>query len=509
MITAEIKRVLKKTGSLWWNMGDTYAGSSCGSSQTTNPDHWGKQKRKGLSPAEALFSRNPPQKDTNLPSKCLMGIPWRFVLRLVDEQGFILRNCIIWYKVNAMPSSVKDRLANKYEYLFHLVKNTEPEYYWNEKTGLMADRKPSKDKQKEGIDWDWKDIGEDYSQSDTKIEIENAEKMNSPRARVYRNKKQKKVSYWHSLGYWYDLDAIREPQKYPEDVLRRMRQDKKAGVKPFKKGTMESRHSLVEMARYDEKGQIELRETEKIAIKYGYDPEGICPVCGRTWKRHASPNSKDRKSGLRREFIPCTRGPEYKGKWKDNQEYMNKLSQRINDVRASGIPHDLALADSRGKNPGDCWSINTQPFPEAHFATFPLELCRRPILATCPLEICKKCEKARVRIVERKYTPRGTDDKPRALEEERKGNKDIAIVARHGVGWTHHQIIGWTDCDCPDDGDKYRAGIVLDPFAGAGTALVVAKKLGRNFIGYELVKNYIEMARKRLEKAVYQKEFEL
>ena len=47
---------------------------------------------------------------------------------------------------------------------------------------------------------------------------------------------------------------------------------------------------------------------------------------------------------------------------------MNKIQQRINDARASGVPHDMALNHPLGKNPGDIWEISTQPYAEAHFA---------------------------------------------------------------------------------------------------------------------------------------------
>lgn len=81
-----IKPVLKSNGSLWINMGDQY--------------------------------RN----------KNLMGLPWLLILKL-KEHGWILRNTCIWYKPNAMPVSVKDRLNQDYENLFHLVKNRS--YYYN------------------------------------------------------------------------------------------------------------------------------------------------------------------------------------------------------------------------------------------------------------------------------------------------------------------------------------------------------------------------------------------
>lgn len=84
-----------------------------------------------------------------------------------------------------------------------------------------------------------------------------------------------------------------------------------------------------------------------------------------------------------------------------------------------------------GKNPPTVWAINTQPFPESHFATFPPTLIERPIKACCP-----------------------------------------------------------------------PGGLVLDPFMGAGTTALVAKILGRHFVGIELSQRYIDIAMRRLEEDI-------
>lgn len=124
--------------------------------------------------------------------------------------------------------------------------------------------------------------------------------------------------------------------------------------------------------------------------KYYYDLDAIRePNLSSTTER----NKYDRngnKGGADRKLIgyPITKGTakgtEYNGKWVGNESYMNEVQRRINDARANGIPHDEALNNPKGKNPGDVWTITTQPYPESHFAVFPLELVRRPILAGCP-----------------------------------------------------------------------------------------------------------------------------
>ena len=122
MVTAEIKRVLKPTATLFWNQGDSYAGSNNGSN-----DYRAIQ---GLNPKRnKLIYNNQKVGIQDIPSKSLMQLPTRFAIRMADEQGWILRNILIWHKRNHMPSSVKDRLANSYEYVFFFTK--QKRYFFN------------------------------------------------------------------------------------------------------------------------------------------------------------------------------------------------------------------------------------------------------------------------------------------------------------------------------------------------------------------------------------------
>jgi site-specific DNA-methyltransferase (adenine-specific) len=83
----EVQRVLKSTGSFWLNIGDSYH------------------------------------------KKRLMGIPWRVALELIDSQGWVLRNDVIWNKVKGGPDNSKDKLGNVHEHVFHFVKKAKGYYY--------------------------------------------------------------------------------------------------------------------------------------------------------------------------------------------------------------------------------------------------------------------------------------------------------------------------------------------------------------------------------------------
>lgn len=172
-VTAECMRVLKPTGAMFWNHGDSYGGKSL----------------------------------------CMQNT--RLIIKMIDDQGWILRNRIIWNKSNCMPSSVTDRFTNKYEPVYMLTKNRR---------------------------------------------------------------------------YWFDLDAVRVP--HAESSIKRISQN---NGNPIFNGNKQRGHPT---------GADTL------------DPNQFC--------------------------------------------------------------HAL------GKNPGDVWTIPTQPYPESHFATFPTALVEPMIKAGCP-----------------------------------------------------------------------------------------------------------------------------
>ena len=118
MVTAELKRVLKPSGILFWNMGDSYAGKM-GKRQGWNDNKISYTREEALENGTTFYLN---ANYGNIQNKSLMMIPERFAIAMID-QGWILRNKIIWYKPNGLPSSVKDRLTNKWEYVFFFVKS--------------------------------------------------------------------------------------------------------------------------------------------------------------------------------------------------------------------------------------------------------------------------------------------------------------------------------------------------------------------------------------------------
>jgi DNA modification methylase len=139
------------------------------------------------------------------------------------------------------------------------------------------------------------------------------------------------------------------------------------------------------------------------------------------------------------------------------------LNQGLAAMKAAGKEgHPL------GKNPGDVWTLATASYRGAHFATFPLELIRRPLLATCPERTCVLC------------------GMPWCRAEQVIDGRGLATGPLRRA------------CQCHAE---WRPGIVLDPFIGAGTVALAAEQHSRDWIGIELNPGYAALAEQRIAAA--------
>lgn len=287
---AEVRRVLADDGTLWLNLGDSY------STHVGKPAQWRAGEYLTAGKGKVAPARNRNGTAGDVPAKNLLGIPWRTAFGLQDD-GWILRNDIIWSKPNAMPESVSDRLSTRHEHLFLFSK---------------------------------------------------------------------------SRRYWFDLDPIREANT--------------------------------------SKPQRRLTQREDRANHATARPNG----------------------------------------------WTNMLS-----TEPAIIGHEA------GRNPGDVWTVPTQPFAEAHFAVMPQALAERAILAGCkPPGTCVECGQRR------------------------------RLRDSH---WWH--CVEPT-CDCADDEvhmdtgwqPPTMTGTVLDPFSGSGTTGLAATKHGRKYVGIDLSSDYLDLS---------------
>jgi DNA modification methylase len=269
----EVKRTLKSTGSFWLNLGDAYL------------------------------------------NKRLLGLPWRMAFELIDIQGWILRNDVIWNKIKGGPDNSLDKLRNVHEYVFHFVK--------------------------------------------------------SP------------------IGYYYQADAIRSTPQTSRVV----------------NGAIVSATG-VSGVRY--KRQIELSrvltEQEKENAFRALDH-----LLG------------EMQQGKLSDFRMIIRGQQ-----RTTHSDSQKISGRARELKEKGFY--FLKYHPNGSKPSDVWDIlpeDTQK-RQMHFAAYPEDLCKIPILATCP-----------------------------------------------------------------------EGGIVLDPFCGTGTTMLVAMCLGRKSIGVDVSSDYVALAEER------------
>jgi DNA modification methylase len=132
-VFAEVRRVLRPDGVMWLNLGDSYVARSGGYS----PDAPSNVARRNGAPStfnggarehlrQTLPAKDKPNFAYGLADKNLLGVPWRVAFALQDD-GWTLRNDVIWHKPNAMPESVTDRLSSRYEHVFLFTRSRR---YW-------------------------------------------------------------------------------------------------------------------------------------------------------------------------------------------------------------------------------------------------------------------------------------------------------------------------------------------------------------------------------------------
>ena len=198
-IFREVKRILKTSGSFWLNLGDSYCSTSGGPAANDKSSLGEKTKA-----AQRRASYQGEKSNWLQPKQKLM-IPHRVAIALQDD-GWVLRNDVIWHKSNHMPESVQDRLTKSYENFFFFVKSRK--YYFD----LDSIRKPS-------TSTPWTNVSNKgpYQENNPrkyvgKYDPDIAETVSSPRA---RQSTRETTSYYNPKG------------KNPGDVW-------KIATKPFK-----------------------------------------------------------------------------------------------------------------------------------------------------------------------------------------------------------------------------------------------------------------------------------
>lgn len=189
----EARRVLRKHGTFWLNIGDSYASGEVG----RHDQKVGKRADNADGTGNKGFGEERQQQGltTGLRSKNLVGIPWRLAFALQDD-GWCLRSENIWAKLNSMPESVKDRPTRNHEQVFMFVKSTDAAYYTHP-DGKVSKTKPAPDYYwfpPVGVDTD---PVSSASTDDDQMAAEGWSRRN----------------VWVGHDYYFDQEASREPEK--------------------------------------------------------------------------------------------------------------------------------------------------------------------------------------------------------------------------------------------------------------------------------------------------------
>lgn len=305
-------------------------------------------------------------------------------------------------------------------------------------------------------------------------------------------------TYFFSISdpYFFDLAPIRVPAKTETRPFNiRVRESRKPEAKNAK---LIPDVSEEEDAQYDSSGVRKGRRANNPELghrqfmplvneKYSHVPGSNVARLHRD--RPGNPNHTCRSRGcLRNEDHADSRSAKkqdnvrgaggqvkrtYKGfnaRWKRDRRKYAGVSGQTTQLIGTNASHGRdaetgrSLNHPRGKNPGDVVSLTHEPLKLDHFAAFPTKLPGAFLPAACPREVCVECGE-----------PKMPHDGLTAG-----GQRTTTYLAR---------------CDC---NAGWQPGLVLDPFAGSGSTLVAAKRLGFRFAGIEINPKYARVIRTRL-----------
>jgi len=484
-------RVLRDDGVLWLNLGDSYASGG---------RTWRAKDRKN--PARAMGYR--PDTPEGLKPKDLVGIPWRVAFAL-QADGWVLRSDVVWSKANPMPESVRDRPTKAHEYIFMFCKGV-----WSGPPALECSYISDADAR-------WLALLLD---TEGNIVMKKSES------------KSGRVVYGLQIAF---ANTSRDLMETARGIARMGCINERPGVNApvvyWQVSNLQARSLLARIYPY----MIVKRDQARLGIHAQTilstsDSERRTKI-GRSrgrlrsdeytaqldsfWKRMKSLNQFGNPD------LSDIPDPQY-GRWATAAKYYydaeavkEPYARQYGDdfgVGANGDYSERGRADAKGwrgdgglkttvpgsgRNRRSVWTVTTEPFSGAHFATFPRKLIEPCILAgTSAKGCCPDCGAPWERVVEKQSSPRDYDSPVRRGNENgwQPSCGNVGLRPDHEV---HTRTVGWRPtCDC-DAGDPIPC-TVLDPFLGAGTVGLVCEQLGRDWIGVELNPEYAKLAQDRI-----------
>lgn len=542
-LMSELRRVVKDTGTIWVNLGDTYGTVSGNYEQASKGN---AKDYEGMK--ENNLDQYPSQKNMkkNVQSKSRVGIPERFYTQCIDD-GWIARNHIPWIKPNHMPSSALDRFTNTWESIFFFAKKQK--YFFDldsVREKPLTELKAPKPKAEKKLGKLFDDEQIEQLESERKMLDVPGQQPHS----IHKRREQGLTDYErgnqqpdgrshfgtggdvkkHMLETRLKREKMFEAMKhtaYSENDLSWMYKD--IGVQGQAK-------SLKERSAYARR-VLGLDHDSCLNSPFGknpgdviYDkskPYAVQDRFGTVYYRDLPPieeiieylNYWRTKKGVTIDWLEEQFGNQTAHHWFDKHygSYPTREDWlKTKELLGFDDKYDKQMTtlypkpaekqnNPEGKNPGDVFVINTRPFIGSHFAVFPPELPTKILKCACPQQVCKKCGKPREKIIKSTPLEDTTIDQSKLKIEDSqyKLGKTSALRLKGGADTFYQQkkpdiFLGYTDCGC---NAGFDSGFVLDPFFGSGTVGVAAEQLGLNWIGIELKEEYVsEIITKRLDR---------
>ena len=518
-LTAEWGRVLAPHGSICVELGDTYSGASAeGSDQKGSTRYPNGRGRAGLGDSTSKRGNGWP-----LP-KSLCGIPHLYHLSLAYGRNLLtgeespagrwrVRNVVAWCRPNPPVGALGDKFRPATSYLT-IATRAQKRYFDLDAVRTVND--PDR--------MNRSDAGSGFSPGLSSAKGAGAPNPNGAPP----------LDYWVIPTQPYSGKATtsrrvpcgphdggeRTPSPdcpvhggqpdLPPTALR----GERAGTEPTRTSRTDDRH---------EQGQLlDCEASDASPDRSGSSPlptsETPAPVCAPAAKRRSkasnrtglapvttSPGmpSEETVGGTGGTSVPPSSGEHHPGTPESRTSGVGSLGSPA--LRTSG---DTADTGTQPESSSACTCSFHRVVTEStsHYAVYPPALCERPIKSMCPAKVCTVCGEPSRRITsEPEYVDqRGAPHDGDAEWRHGRGGAEEGMGSTAPTSLTRTTTtIGWTECECPDDGTKWRPGVVLDPFAGSGTTLMVANELERDAIGFDLDERNASLARDRVDKFLF------
>ncbi len=543
-ILREIRRVLRKDGVCFWNLGDSYYGSG--------GDH--KEGGKNDAGFQGDLMRGVPakqQKHSNLKPKDLCLIPFRVAIS-AQEDGWWVRSVIIWNKPNPMPESVHGShfirhcvTIEEYERLQSLrtakgndqdgandLPGMPPSKVSDSEETLPAEQEGASDSKEErgtsGCDGETPS-----SQSGTASEAEQGKTQTNKRGTGATEEKSQSALLPDNEGQIQEATRLCETEAgdsaQPTSDRRGLARDTESSQEPMSLLPQEESSDdrpcdTNQQGREAYEGEHGASLSELQRQEKGQSGDALieCPGCPKCKAHNGYIRIKGsgRPTESHEYILMLTKSADYffdtdavrephkePERGQGEIERYGEYQPNTNDVLVARWTPAKREYNPLGRNIRSVWEFPTQPYPEAHFAVFPEKLPEICIKASTPeVGCCSKCGSPWERVLDKKpsaFSIRVRDAKAgRATPEEgyKATQEEIDNYPGNHPDPGYRQTTGWQPtCKC--NADKVPS-IILDPFAGAGTTLWVAKKLNRQAVGYEISEEYCRLAADRSRQQV-------